>query len=224
MFAKYWQAGAVKTRLAAAVGDAAASRLYRQFVATTAERFADVGQQRTIYYWPAHESAAFAQVAGKCWQTAAQCEGDLGTRMQDFFQRCFAAGNRRVVLIGSDSPTLPTQYVRQAFDLLESRAVVLGPSEDGGYYLVGARGRTPPIFAEIAWSTPGVWRQTVRCLKQAGISFGTLPTWYDVDDYQQLVRMADELRAASTGGDIRCELRPAVEEAVVMGGRSSLDS
>ena len=82
-----------------------------------------------------------------------------------------------MVLIGSDSPTMPAQFIDDAFAALDSDPVVLGPSRDGGYYLVGAAGQVPPIFTEIDWSTPAVWRQTVDRLGKAGCRFAELPPW-----------------------------------------------
>jgi glycosyltransferase A (GT-A) superfamily protein (DUF2064 family) len=105
--------------------------------------------------------------------------------MQSFF--CQALKQvERVVLIGSDSPDLPAEYVAAALDALHSSDVVLGPAADGGYYLVGVARRVPPIFDGIAWSTPAVWPQTIELLKSSTIAWHELPGWYDVDDQQSL--------------------------------------
>ena len=193
IFAKYWQPGTVKTRLAAAVGDDAASRLYRRFLITLLRRFGHVAQRRVLAYTPPDQRAEFALLAADTWTLQEQAAGDLGMRMQNYFAKAFRSGADRVVLIGSDSPTVPLDYVTDAFQLLEKFPIVLGPSDDGGYYLVGAAGEVPPIFAGVAWSTPLVWRQTQALLQAAGYSCGVLPVWYDVDDLPGLRRMNREL-------------------------------
>jgi glycosyltransferase A (GT-A) superfamily protein (DUF2064 family) len=88
---------------------------------------------------------------------------------------------------------MPAHFIDDAFAALQTHPVVLGPSRDGGYYLVGAAGQVPPIFAGIDWSTPAVWQQTVDRLGNAGCRFAELPTWSDVDNLADLTRIADEL-------------------------------
>ena len=113
--------------------------------------------------------------------------------MEHYFSAALAAGGDRVVLLGSDSPNVPVAYVEQAFDALKRNDTVLGPTADGGYYLVGVRGRVPPIFAGVAWSTPQVWEQTATRLRAANCTFAELPVWYDVDDAADLRRLRDDL-------------------------------
>ena len=193
MFAKYWEPGRVKTRLAAAIGDQAASSLARRFVLTLLQRFADVGQRRVLAYTPAERRTEFESLAADGWLLAVRADGDLGLRMQDYFATAFRRGATRVVLIGSDSPNLPVDYVTDAFQQLERYPVVLGPADDGGYYLVGAAGSVPPIFAGIPWSSPQVWPQTVNRLREANCPCGVLPAWYDVDDLENLRRIDRDL-------------------------------
>jgi hypothetical protein len=193
MFAKYWEPGRVKTRLAAAIGDQAASSLYRRFVLTLVQRFADVGQRRVLAYTPAERQTEFESLAAEDWQLAAQAGGNLGERMQAYFANAFRSGATRVVLIGSDSPNLPLDYVNDAFQQLDDAPVVLGPADDGGYYLVGAAGSVPPIFAGIQWSSPQVWAQTLNRLRDADCPYGVLPVWYDVDDLASLRQVYQDL-------------------------------
>lgn len=193
IFAKYPQPGRVKTRLAASIGDEPACRLYRAFVETLLARFSDVADRRILAFSPPERRAEFEALAGRCWQLAEQSAGDLGQRMQRYFKDAFERGASRVVLLGSDSPTLPVEYVEQAFELLNKISVVLGPSDDGGYYLIGAAERVPPIFDDIAWSSEAVWEQTTNRLRSLGQDFRELPPWYDVDDEKDLRRLRDEL-------------------------------
>jgi hypothetical protein len=193
MFAKYWEPGRVKTRLAAAIGDQAASSLYRRFVLTLVQRFAEVGRRRVLAYTPAERRTEFESLAAEDWQLAAQAGGNLGERMQAYFANAFRSGATRVVLIGSDSPNLPLDYVNDAFQQLDDAPVVLGPADDGGYYLVGAAGSVPPIFAGIQWSSPQVWAQTLNRLRNADCPYGVLPVWYDVDDLASLRQVYQDL-------------------------------
>ena len=194
LFAKYWQPGQVKTRLAVAVGPERAAAIYRQFVRAALARLAPLAVDRLMAYTPRQRRAEFAAILSNRWRQQPQADGDLGQRMKDYFANRFAEGYRRVVLLGTDSPNLPLEFVVQALAELETHAVVLGPTEDGGYYLVGAQGPVvPPIFSGIAWSTCHVWQQTIRALQAAGTSFAVLPSWYDVDNVDDFQRLLDEL-------------------------------
>ncbi|QDU98494.1 TIGR04282 family arsenosugar biosynthesis glycosyltransferase [Lignipirellula cremea] len=201
IFAKYWKAGQVKTRLAKGVGKAAASQLYRCFVERLAARFQNTADRRVLYYSPPERREAFALLAGADWKIAPQSGDDLGERMKAYFDEAFAAGAEQVVLIGSDSPTLPIAYVDAAFEQLHEHPVVLGPSDDGGYYLIGARGATPPIFDQIAWSTAEVWPQTLQHLAAAGMTFGETPAYYDIDTVADLPRLQTDLAGDNHPGD-----------------------
>jgi len=210
MFAKYWEPGAVKTRLAAHVGEQAAASLHQHFVATLISRLAGHGDTRQLCYWPPAAENAFKQAAGSNWSLAVQSAGDLGARMEGFFQAAFNNGASRVVLVGSDSPSLPVSYIEQAFELLKDHPVVLGPAEDGGYYLIGASLATPPVFNDIAWSSGDVWRQTTARLEAAGIAYASLPAWYDVDLWPDLQRLLNDLQR----NDISPALLQKVQEVV----------
>ena len=192
MLAKHWRAGEVKTRLAAAIGAERAAALYREFVSLLTRRLASVGDRRALAFSPPDARTAFAELAGSHWQLVEQSEGDLGQRMRRLFEELPVAPDSRVVLIGSDSPTLPVECVNEAFERLHEVPVVLGPTDDGGYYLVGAMGCVPPIFSGVPWGTAEVWDRTVRLLHDAGTRFATLPPWYDVDDVDDLVRLRDD--------------------------------
>ncbi len=96
-------------------------------------------------------------------------------------------------MIGSDCPTLTVADVQSAFDRLKHHDVVLGPTEDGGYYLIGARHEMPDVFTNIAWSTPQVWAATVDRLSHFGTRWSALQTRYDVDDVHDVRRLKQEL-------------------------------
>jgi hypothetical protein len=213
IFARFWQPGQVKTRLAAGLGDSAAAALYRSFVQTLVERFGNMPGRRVLAVTPDDRAGEFGGVAGSQWQVEPQGPGELASRMRRYFEKAFAAGMREVVLIGSDSPTLPRRHVELAFELLNEHEVVLGPSADGGYYLVGAACRVPPIFDGVAMSTPAVWQQTVDRLNAAACSFGRLPEWYDIDTLDDLRRLRAELGQMQDESAELCGLAQAVDEA-----------
>ena len=192
LFAKYWQPGQVKTRLAASIGEQAAAEWHRVFLAALLRRMADQADVRALAITPAEKSDEFRALAEPAWRIIPQTEGDLGDRLQAFFDGAFAAGASRVAVIGADSPQLTPATIEESFRRLDRHRVVLGPAEDGGYYLAGARDRTPPIFAGIPWGSADVWQATTAALETAGIDYAILPKTYDVDDLEGLNRLLKE--------------------------------
>jgi rSAM/selenodomain-associated transferase 1 len=213
IFAKYWQPGEVKTRLAKVIGAEPASELYKAFLSGMLKQFAHVGERRELCYSPSDQRDAFMAMVGSNWDLSPQTRGDLGDRMRHFFTQAFKRGAQRVVLLGSDSPTLPTEFVQQAFQSLRTCPVALGPTEDGGYYLVGASQHVPPIFDGVDWSTSEVWRQTVEHLAAAECPFAELPAWYDVDEMRDLSRLLTDLKRQHTTELGSSDLLSAAETA-----------
>jgi rSAM/selenodomain-associated transferase 1 len=193
VFVRHWTPGEVKTRLAAAVGANAAAEVYRVSVAVTLKRFEEAADRRVVAYTPPGSREEIAGVAAENWTLRLQASGDLGARMEVFFEDAFRRGAERVVLIGSDSPTLPGAFVEQAFDELERAPLALGPAADGGYYLIGLARPMPKLFHDIAWSTAAVYEQTLARAAAMGVGCVALPWWYDFDTLEDLVRMRDEL-------------------------------
>lgn len=197
IFAKHWEPGVVKTRLGATIGAERAAEVHRAFVETLLGRFPAVAQRCRLAFTPRDKEAALRAVLqnsrSRGWEFEPQAEGDLGQRMNAFFRTGLEQA-QRVVLIGSDSPDLPRHFISQAFELLAERDLVLGPAADGGYYLVGVSNRLPPIFEDIPWSTPEVWRRTIERLQATATRWHTLPPWYDVDDEASLTQLLSSLR------------------------------
>ena len=218
MFAKYWEPGKVKTRLAAQIGKTAASQIYRGFITTMLRRFCNAATTRVVAFTPVERESEFAKIVDKKWQLTAQITGDLGQRMRAYFEQAFSRGASQVVLVGSDSPSLPEEIVPQAFQLLETNRVVLGPSSDGGYYLVGASKGVPPIFDGIDWSSSRVWQQTVDCLERNDVDFAVLREWYDVDDLDDLRRLSKELTQLKQSDHSWNELDEIVSQTLAAAG------
>ena len=194
IFAKHWQPGAVKTRLAASIGNDAAAALHRQFVQTLLLRFAGIADRHILCFTPAESVKSFRQLDLGCWTLEPQAGGDLGARMRDFFLSLNSdSASPRTILIGSDSPDLPRGYLEEAFNKLRDFPVVLGPTDDGGYYLIGLSQEVLAIFDNIPWSTAEVWPQTIARLTTSQIPYHVLPQWYDVDDQTNLRRLHSSL-------------------------------
>jgi rSAM/selenodomain-associated transferase 2/rSAM/selenodomain-associated transferase 1 len=143
--------------------------------------------------------AAFASCCGSQWTPLPQRGDGLGMRMASAFDDLFARGHARVVLVGSDLPTLPERPVRQALRLLRWRAdVVLGPAEDGGFYLIALAAPQPRLFEETGWGTPHVLERTLERARMLGLKTRLVDPWYDVDDVESLRRAAADGRAVRT--------------------------
>jgi hypothetical protein len=212
IFVKQPIAGSVKTRLAAHLGPELAAEISHAFVLDLSVRFRRTAHRRSLCYAPSHGESRrhFQSLAGEAYELWPQPEGGLGARMAAFFEAHLGGPSDRAVLIGSDSPTLPADYIEQAFRSLEHADCVLGPATDGGYYLVGMRGRCWPLFEGIEWSSPRVLSQTVERVVSAEARLALLPPWYDVDtvaDWEMLRGHAAALRHAGGAGELEATLR-----------------
>lgn len=181
LFAKDPVEGRVKTRLGSLLDPKTTLNLYLHFLddsiakihaVTDVERFIGVASEPQTGYF---EKLSYHPPARLFVQ-----EGeDLGQRMRRAFEDRFQEGYQRVVMIGADSPTLPTAYIEQA--LQSEKEVVIGPSTDGGYYLIGMRGKVTELFTDIDWGTGSVLADTLKILQKQGVPAELLPVWYDVD-------------------------------------------
>lgn len=117
---------------------------------------------------------------------------DLGSRMEHAFREIFERGYQRVLVVGADLPSLPSDCYTQAFSLLADHDLVLGPSLDGGYYLIGLTRPAPELFAGIPWSTDRVFELTRAKAEALGLKTGLLPSWRDVDTIDDLMALIEE--------------------------------
>lgn len=186
VFAKAPRAGDVKTRLASGVGDAAAAGIYRRMGRAVIDQLAGVRAGITVCYAPrgAEDEVRewLGDVPGRYWP---QPDGDLGRRMRLMFDRAFEAADR-VVVIGTDAPTVGADTVHRALDALDSADVVLGPATDGGYYLMGLRAPDPGLFADIPWSTERVLGETAARARESGARVTYLEPQSDIDTADDL--------------------------------------
>lgn len=201
VFVKAPAPGHVKTRLLSRYTPEQATDIYTAFVRDTLSKARHVeASDHVVCYAPSDAGESIAALVGTNWKLRPQTKGDLGKRMAVALRECFDDGADRAILMGTDIPSLPQHHLSNAFDLLNGHEIVIGPSTDGGYYLVGARSDHPSIFEDIEWSTSRVFKQTVERVEAADLSLGLLPPWYDVDTPDEV----DFLVAHSVaGGDAK---------------------
>jgi uncharacterized protein len=184
IFARMPKSGANKTRLIPAIGAEAATLVYRQLVNQTlsqARRFAsEQGCQVTVCF----TGGLFCEVQTEFGNDLAYYEqvgSSLGERLQQATKSAFDDGARRIVVVGTDCPSLTTVDLHAAFRLLASHDVVIGPAYDGGYYLIGLRADHASLFANIDWSTSKVLEQTLHQARELNLSVHALRKLPDVD-------------------------------------------
>ncbi|HKI38587.1 MAG TPA: TIGR04282 family arsenosugar biosynthesis glycosyltransferase [Gemmataceae bacterium] len=200
LFAKWPEPGRVKTRLAAGTSSAWAADVALAFLRDLVRRLGVVGDRRVLAFAPPDARPLFADAVGGSFALVPQQDGDLGRRLSSFFNDQFAAGAGSVVVLGTDSPTLPLTFVDQAFTALAEADMVLGPATDGGYYLVGCRRGVPPIFDGISWGGSTVLAETVARLANPASRLALLPPWYDVDTLDDWRMLCGHLAALRRAG------------------------
>lgn len=189
VFAKVPVPGQVKTRLTTLLTPEDAAAVYTAFLQDALAQYATLEAEVLLFLGP-----SAAPVPGDLWPAAlpvlTQQGAGLGERMQHAFATAFARGATCAVIIGTDHPTLPSAYIEAAFaHLAHPHRLVIGPSEDGGYYLLGMNAPHPVLFENMTYSHAEVFAQTRRRMAQTGASVLELPTWYDVDTPADLRRL-----------------------------------
>jgi uncharacterized protein len=194
-------AGQVKTRLAPVLGPEGAADLYHCFLSDTLDLALHVGGvEVSILYDPPEASQWLRDMAGESIDVAPQSGGDLGRRMNNGFRHLFARGCGSAVIIGADLPTLPLSRLTAAFAMLDRQPAVLGPTMDGGYFLIGLRDLQPQLFQGVAWGTRQVLGQTVDRANHLGLAVECLEPWYDVDTVEDLDFLISHLSLLMASG------------------------
>ena len=191
------KAGRVKTRLTPPLTPEEAAALNICFLRDTAAAIAGAGEnaQGVGCYTPVGEEEAYREILPADFRLIAQSDGGFGERLIDATRDLLAVGFAAVCLINSDSPTVPASAFAEAVAtlLLPGEQVVLGPSDDGGYYLIGMKQMHRRLFEEIDWSTERVCAQTKERAAEIGVELHLLPSFYDVDDRHTLRRLCAEV-------------------------------
>jgi rSAM/selenodomain-associated transferase 1 len=230
IFAKYPRTGQVKTRLSPPLAPEDGARLYRAFLLDALDLYgslspsiepvlllADERDVEPMRLLLGEEGASRAMTIG------AQRGEALGERLINAFADAFAGGASAACAIGTDHPTLPLEYVVDAFDALAGHDLAIGPADDGGYYLLALRERRDELFERMPYSTAALFAATMSAAAALALSTLTLPLWYDVDDGASLARLRSDralLPAGSRTARVLDELDNAGE---IMTGRRRED-
>jgi uncharacterized protein len=204
--AKAPRPGKVKTRLSPPLTPEQASALNICFLRDTTENLQQVTEasnsEGIVVYTPVGDEAAFEGILPTAFQLLGQRGEGFGERLLHAGEDLFSCGFSAVCLIDSDSPTMPQDALLQAVAWLSRPGgrVVLGGSDDGGYYLIGMKRLHQRLFEQIDWSTERVLEQTLERAREIGLKAEMLPTWYDVDDGATLERLRRELLPGSSDG------------------------
>ncbi len=186
VFLKAPRPGQVKTRLAAEIGAEAAVALYRAMAERTLAAAATSGLATTVWFAPEDGLADMVAWLGTRWSYIPQTEGDLGERLAGAAR---SAGGAGWIAVGGDCPGLDATLLRAAADIVGRGRVALGPSLDGGYYLIGAPTPVPDLFSRMPWSTPSLLSATRSRLGALGVPWDELRTLGDVDTRDDAVSL-----------------------------------
>lgn len=226
VFSRYPEPGRSKTRMIPALGADGAAELHRRMARHTllwTERLAVTGPVDVRVRFTGADEAAMAECFGSQFYYEAQGDGDLGQRLERAFRESFQAGCRRVIVVGTDCPSLSETIVRQALDHLRDHDLVIGPATDGGYYLIGLARHAESLFQDISWGGDRVLQQTLTAALQAKLSIAVLPTLADVDRpddlavWEQACIVADEHSAVPAISVVipTLDVEPLLESALV---------
>jgi rSAM/selenodomain-associated transferase 1 len=202
IMARYPEAGKTKTRLARSIGDATVRELYQAFLTDLAQHFAVTQFTLCWAYTPVERDyQAFIgtlvpEHAGRMRYFPQQGR-DFGERLHHAFRWTQEQGFAKTILIGSDSPHISRDVIEQAYRALEDADVVLGPADDGGYYLIAMR-KAYDVFTGIPMSTPIVLRMTIESAQRQGLKIHLLEALFDVDELPELLRLAQLLQEKRT--------------------------
>ena len=189
IFQKNEVLGKVKTRLAAGVGEEQALNIYIQLLAKTYLVLRDISVSITTYFSEFIPEKPTYPAGNRMVQVGQ----DLGERMKNAFAENFELGIEKVVLIGTDCPSLERKHIIQAFEALDQSDLVLGPAKDGGYYLIGMKRRADFLFEGITWSSELVLSQTLALAAEQGLQTILLPVLEDIDTLEDWERYCSQI-------------------------------
>lgn len=216
VFLKWPEKGKVKTRLAAALGDEEAACVYKKLAEDTVSAVRSLAGKSTdvvIAFDPPERETEIRQWIRGPFKFLSQGDGDLGSRLSRAACAAFEEGAEKVVLVGSDCSELDAFTVNRAFWALSRKDVVIGPTADGGYYLIGLkRARDAFLFDQIPWSTPEVLKNTLKKAEDAGLSYELLSEKFDVDTVDDLKRLSGSKHDHACDGDTISVIIPTFNE------------
>ncbi|WP_196889642.1 TIGR04282 family arsenosugar biosynthesis glycosyltransferase [Aureivirga sp. CE67] len=190
IFTKNPELGKVKTRLAKTIGDERALTVYKALLKHTHKTTKDLDVEKHVYY---SNEIVENDLWKKGFKKYVQEGEDLGIRMKNAFLNGFAEGYENIVIIGSDMFAITENHLKEAFEKLNSNSVVIGPAEDGGYYLLGMQKDQTFVLDHKEWSTESVFPDTVKDIQERNLSFDTIETLNDIDTEEDLMQSSDEV-------------------------------
>jgi len=205
IMAKYPEEGMVKTRLVPPLTYGQAASLYEAILLDTIETVSKLGPyfKKVIFYYPENKRTYFNDITGPDWLVLPQSGKDLGERLENAFLG-FKDSKSPMVIIGSDSPALPGQYLIDSGDLLSGDDIVLGPTEDGGFYLIAikdiSRSFIEDLFKNIRWSTSDTLNDIIGNLNIIKKRFALIDKWYDIDTVQDIEKFLSRLNKNNFDG------------------------
>ncbi len=213
IFAKHPTPGKVMTRLCPPLSHDDAARIQRACIRMLCERsFRGWPVRPTLVISPDDAEDETREFVGPYIPIATQGEGDLGERLSRVCKAQFDAGEKTLLIIGTDSPTMPFDTPKLVMKKLGKSDVVVGPTEDGGYYCIGLRKFDKRLFTNIDWSSDRVFEQTQAQAKQCKFKFDTLPEWYDIDRPEDVGRAVADIVKADHRDDF--ELRRVLQDVI----------
>lgn len=186
IFIKVPEEGSVKTRLVPPLSENQACDLYRAFLKDLFQRIQKLKKLSVTAFYSGTYPEQLEKILPKGWFLTAQQGDTLGSRLQHAFGMLLEEEESYAIIIGSDSPDIPLLAIKRAYTKLKHKDIVLGPSADGGYYLIGLKKQLPVLFENIPWSEGAVLRRTLEAAASHDLSLSLLPLWYDVDDVRSL--------------------------------------
>lgn len=193
VFAKVPRPGSVKTRLTPTLSPSEAARLYTAFLRDTLRRVTRLEADVQLYLAPPLPDGELDAVPSGV-DVHVQAGDGLGARMEQAFRETLEGGYGRVIVMGSDHPTLPRSFLRRADQALQNPAsLCIGPTEDGGFYLLGMSAFYPQLFDDMSYSHSEVCADTLARAGRTGADVTVLPQWYDVDRPHDLDRLLTDL-------------------------------
>lgn len=195
IFAKEPEKGKVKTRLSSCLSDAQALNLYKAFLKDTISIARKINcEEKILAYEAGSKQPEYLHKVASRFRFYKQKGMNLGEKLHNAFKFAGSNGAERTIVIGSDSPALPAERIADAFAYLNMNDLVIGPSIDGGYYLIGLKRPCPELFRGITWSSETVMGDTVKKAKTLNKTIAILRKYYDVDDSYSLDVLKRALR------------------------------
>jgi rSAM/selenodomain-associated transferase 1 len=197
IMAKAPTAGEVKTRLCPPLSPLEASELYQCFLMDKIAQLRAIASARPVIAFTPEGGRGMFERMAPGFELIAQRGPDLGSRLLNVLSGLLANGYRGALAIDSDTPTLPSEFLLKAIDVVANPSIdlVLGPTDDGGYYLIGMSRPWPMLFEHMPWSTADVLPETIRRAEASGLKVICLPPWFDVDVPEDLERLRASLTA-----------------------------